>query len=97
MPPRISYKSTFQKTFDKLPQEKQNLVLKALEAIRVYFATGEAGHGLGIKKLYDAGTWKVFEARASLDVRLVWLQTADEAWFCLLGDHDEVRRFLKNL
>lgn len=97
MPLRFSFKSNFQKAFDKLPPQKQQLVLKALNALAYYFQSGQAPQGLGIRKLYARGPHKTCEARISIDLRLVWVETKEEAIFALLGDHDEVQRFLKNL
>lgn len=94
---RSSFKPAFQRAFDQLSQEKQTLAVKALEALRHYFQTGEAGYGLRVKKLYAKGGRKTFEARVSLDLRILWVQTDEEAVFSLLGDHEEVQRFLKNL
>lgn len=93
MPLRYTFKSAFQKAFDKLPSEKQQLSLKAVEALGHYFKTQEAPYGLRIKKLHE----RTFEARISADLRLVWVQTKDEVIFALLGNHEDVRRFLKNL
>lgn len=97
MPLRSVFKSTFQKAFERLSQENQLLVLKALEALASYFQTGQAPYGLRIKKLHGGSFSKTFEARVSADLRLVWVQTQDEAIFSLLGNHDEVQRFLRNL
>ena len=97
MPLRFCFKSTFQRAFDNLPAEKQRLVLKALEAPAHYFQSGQAPYGLRIKKLYARGPQKTFEARIGIDLRLVWVQTEEETIFALLGGHDEVQRFLKNL
>lgn len=97
MPLRSVFKSTFQKAFDRLSQEKKLLVLKALEALAVYFQTSQAPYGLRVKRLYTGRLSKTFEARVSADLRLVWIQTRDEATFCLIGSHAEVQRFLKNL
>ena len=97
MPLRSAFKSAFQKAFDKLTQEKQLLVLKALEALAQYFRSGQASYGLHIKKLYGRGATETFEARVSADLRLVWVETEEEAVFSLIGGHEEVRRFLKNL
>lgn len=94
---QYSFKPPFQKSYEKLTPEKQHLVLKALEAIRHYLSTGEAAFGLRIKKLYDSGLAKTFEARVSLDTRIVWVQSHDKVAFSLLGNHEEVRRFIKNL
>lgn len=97
MPTHFSFKASFQKAYDRLPREKQLLVLKALEAVKQSFQTGRASYGLHIKKLYAGSLHKTFEARVSLDLRPVWIQTKEEAVFCLLGSHEEVQRFLKTL
>lgn len=97
MPLRYTFKSAFRKAFGQLPVQKQTLALKALEAIRQYLETGTSAHGLGIKKLYDHGHAKTFEARVTIDLRILWVQTEEEAVFALLGNHDDVRRFIKNL
>ncbi len=97
MPRRWVFKSAFQKAFDHLPEEKQILVEKALEALAHFFKTGQSPFGLRIKKLYAGASGKTFEARVSLDLRLLWVETKEEIIFSLLGDHDEVQRFLKRL
>jgi len=97
MPLRYYFKSAFQKTFDKLPRDQQALVLKTLESLRGYLEGGTAPFGLRVKKLHDGGPVKTFEARVSADLRLVWVHTTDEIVFALLGKHEDVRRFLKNL
>lgn len=95
MPLRYFFKATFQKAFDRLPHQKQLLVLKALEELRRYFDSKEASYGLGIKKLYESGSNKTFEARAGIDLRIVWVQTEGEIIFALVGNHEDVQRFLK--
>lgn len=97
MPLRYAFKSAFQKAFDKLPAQSQTLVLKALEAIDQYFKTGQSSHGLQIKKLHSGSHAKTFEARVTIGLRIVWVETKEEAIFSLLGNHDAVRRFIKNL
>lgn len=91
------FKAAFQKAFDALSNEKQTLALKALEAIDLYLKSGQAPYGLRIKKLYESGFAKTFEARVSIDLRIVWVQTKEEIIFSLMGTHDDVRRFIKNL
>lgn len=92
-----SFKSTFLKAFDKLPCDRQILVTKAVEALDSYFGTGKAAHGLQVKKLHEGRTAKTFEARVSLDLRIVWVQSQDRIVFSLVGNHNEVRKFLKNV
>ncbi|GEM_PF-1075498 len=94
---RYIFKAIFQKSFDKLIPEKQELVLKALEALDSYFSKGTASFGLHIKRLHDGGSAKTHEARVNIDLRILWVETKDEIVFALLGNHDDVRRFIKNL
>ena len=90
------FKPSFEKAFDQLSRKDQLLTLKSLEAIRLSIEEGRASPGLGIKKLYEKGGYKTFEARLSLGLRIVWVQSRDSAFFTLLGDHNDVRKFLKN-
>ena len=94
MPVQVRFKPAFQKAFDHLTREKQLLVVKALDQ---YFKEAKAPYGLRIKKLYDGGGEKTFEARVAIDIRVVWVQTKEGIVFALLGSHDDVRRFIKNL
>ena len=97
MPLRITFKAAFQKAFDNLPPKKQTLALETLEEVRAYLANQDAPYGLRTKKLYDQTSQKVFEARVSEDLRLVWIQTKEEAIFALIANHNEIKKFLKNL
>ncbi|OGW96867.1 MAG: hypothetical protein A3G33_00345 [Omnitrophica bacterium RIFCSPLOWO2_12_FULL_44_17] len=97
MPLRYVFKAVFQKSFDKITSQEQRLVIKAIEALDSYFKHGKASYGLHIKKLYGSSMGQVYEARISIDLRIVWIQTKEEAIFSLLGGHDDVRRFIKNL
>lgn len=97
MPAKFIFKSQFNKAYDRLNTHEQQLVVKALEALKGHFAGGSVTHGLGIKKLFTGGKSKIFEARLSLSLRIVWVEARNEAIFCLLGSHDEVRRFIKSL
>ena len=47
--------------------------------------------GLGLKKLGPG----VFEARAGLGLRIVYVEEGNRMMLALLGNHDEVRRFLR--
>ena len=81
----------FRRAYRRLSLSDQQLVEKALEQLREYLKTGHAPTGLGITKLSS----RVFEARAGLDVRIVYVEEGPRCFLALLGDHDEVRRFLK--
>lgn len=97
MPLRFRFKLSFNKEFEALSSERQDLVTKALEALDEYFKTGKASYGLRVKKLYESSTGKTYEARISLDLRIVWIQSRDQIVFSLIGNHNDICRFIKNL
>ena len=90
------FKPVFQKAFAGLDQDKQRLVLKALEALEAHFQGGTASYGLRVKKLHQGKSAGVFEARVSSDLRMVWVKTEDKVILAQLGNHEDVRRFLKS-
>ncbi len=89
---RFYYKPTFLKAFDKLNASGQALALKTDQCIKHYLRTREAPFGLRIKQLRR----DIFEARLNDRLRIVWIKDAEEITFSLLGNHEEVKRFLKN-
>ena len=81
----------FTRAYRRLAARDQELVDQAIQSLRGYLDTGQAAAGLGITKLGPG----VFEARAGLALRLVYVEEGSEAVLVLLGNHDEVRRFLR--
>ncbi|MBI2336439.1 MAG: hypothetical protein HYU97_06720 [Deltaproteobacteria bacterium] len=90
---KFIYKSSFVKAFDKLNAKDQELIIATDKLIKTYFETQKASFGLRIKKLHEG----VFEARVNDKLRTVWIMGKDEVVFSLLGNHEDVRRFVKNL
>ena len=90
------YAPRYVKQFDALSVPHQQLALDADAEIRRYYHTGEAFFGLRIKRLHTGAHGKVFEARVSLALRMLWLQHGQQVTFVFLGTHDEVRRFLRS-
>ena len=91
------YKERYIKRFERFPAHEQTLILEADQQIRAFYTTRQAPHGLGIKLLYAKGADKVFEARASQGIRIVWAQRGDLVSFVLVGLHNEVRNYLRSL
>ncbi len=81
----------FRRAYSRLQTAEQALVDHTLQQLGAYFETGHAPVGLGMKKL-GVG---IFEVRAGLALRIVYVQEGQTVVLALLGDHDEVRRFLK--
>ncbi len=81
----------FRRAYYRLSPPDQQLVEKALGQLGAYLQTGQAPVGLGVTKLVPG----VFEVRAGLDLRIVYVEEGPRCFLALVGDHDEVRRFLK--
>ena len=90
------YAPRYLKQFDALSAHDQQLAVQADAEIRQYYQTGAASFGLRIKRLHAGGHGKVFEARVSLALRLLWVQHAESVTFVLIGTHSEVQRFLRS-
>jgi len=63
----------------------------AIAAAQEVFGSPHAHTGGGVRKL--KGRW--YEARAGLERRLIFRECADCLSFEFMGNHDEVKRFLK--
>lgn len=94
---RFWYKRTFEKACRSHSAETQRLIAITVFQVRNWYETQQAPVGLRIKKLYEGPGGKVFEARVSLDLRLLWVEQADTVWFCMVGSHDAVRRTIRAL
>ena len=86
------FKPGFIKARRRLPEHHRMGVDKAVKDLRVYFETGRATTGLGLKKI----ELNTYEIRAGIDLRVVFTLGASDIYLVLIGTHDEVRRFLKN-
>lgn len=87
------YKKEFLKAFDSYPSSMQELILHADQQIKEYFESQTASYGLRIKKIGP----NTFEARVTDKIRIVWVRKEDIISFALLGDHEDVRKFIKLL
>ena len=95
---RFVYKRDFLKTFEFLSKGEQGLVAAADAEIRFYFESRGASAGLRIKKLYEhPKNGQVFEARVSRALRIIWTKREKQIAFVILGNHNVIKNYLKNL
>jgi len=90
---KFVYKKEFLKRLSSYPAPLKELILEADQQIKSYLETQNAPYGLRVKKIGP----KTFEARVTDKMRIVWVREEENVYFCLLGTHDEIRRFIKNL
>ena len=88
---KFRYLGSFDRSFRKLPAERRQRVRAALETFLDFYQTGIRPAGLGLKKLRR----NFWEIRADLDTRVIFLLEKDCVTFVLVGDHDDIRRFLR--
>jgi hypothetical protein len=93
---KFIYKKDYLKNFKKFSKSYQKIIIEADKQIRHYYTKRKASYGLRIKKLYEKKGVKIFEARASLKVRIVWLETKEEIIFAIVGDHKQVYEYIKS-
>jgi len=94
---RFIYKERYLKRFDRFPATEQAHIVEADQQIRAFYTTRQAPTGLGIKLLHRSASDKIFEARASRGIRIVWAERGEMVSFVLVGLHDEVRDYLRSL
>jgi len=91
------YKRYFLSRFKHLKIPEQFIIRQTVHQIQEYYRTLHAPYGLRIKKLFQSSQGKVFEARPTIALRIIWIEAQGLVSFVLLGNHDEVRRYLKSL
>jgi mRNA-degrading endonuclease RelE of RelBE toxin-antitoxin system len=90
---KYEYKPSFDRTFKKLDKDRQKEAKKAIFALIDFFETGERTSGLGLKQL-RGDFWGI---RCGLKDRIIFTFEGDMVGFLIVGSHDEIRKFLKNL
>ena len=85
-------KARFQRAYDQLSEDDRIRVKKSLAMLQAYVHTHQAPIGLGLKKLGPG----VYEFRAGLSLRGVYVDEGSVLALALLGSHDAVRKFLKH-
>ncbi len=88
---RYSRTAAFKRLFRKLPEDRRLAVEGAMLSLDEALRTGSLRGGLGLKEL-RGGLWEI---RAGLLDRVVFVRTKDLIEFLVAGTHDEIRRFLK--
>lgn len=82
----------FLKSFRSLPVDRQGRISDALKKLDLLFLKQEKPVGLGLKQLRH-GIWEI---RSGLSDRILFRRQSDTIEFLIAGNHDEIRRYLKN-
>ena len=87
----VVFTARFRRAYHRLRAADQELVDHALRQLAAYLETRHASVGLGVKKLGPG----LYEVRAGLALRFVYVEEGPRIVVALLGTHDDVRRFLR--
>ena len=90
----LRFGQRFRQQVDALPHARQVEVLWACLQIPAAFASPKQHAGLGLRKVNPKGYWEI---RVGLDLRVVFRLQKSEATLVMVGNHDEVRRYLRNV
>ncbi|MEW6684885.1 MAG: hypothetical protein AB1393_01585 [Candidatus Edwardsbacteria bacterium] len=90
---RYQSKSSFEHTIKRLGFERKSKVKEAVRKLVVFFETGEKSKGLGLKKLRG----DFWEIRTDLKDRIIFKFKRDLVEFIIVGNHQEVKEYLKNI
>jgi len=91
---RFEFKPSFDRSIKSLPPiEKSDVKEAASQLIDVLSKDRQIHQGLGLKRLMG----DFWEVRKGIRVRILFRWTGDLVEFVLAGNHDDVKRFLKNI
>lgn len=91
---RFEFKLSFDRSVKSFHgREKEEIKQAALQAIDILSQDKVAHKGVGLKRL-KGDFWEI---RKGLRVRVLFRWERDLIEFILAGDHEDIRRFLKNI
>ena len=94
MPYELRRLNRFLRDFDKLSAAEQEEVIRAIESLIAHLnARQPLSKGLGLKKL----TRRHWEIRAGLQLRVVYELEQSLISLIIVGNHNDVERFLRNV
>lgn len=89
---RYEEKPSFKRTFKKLTSDKKEKTVQAIQSLINFYSSGKKTEGLGLKHLHK----NIWEIRISLKDRVLFSLENDLVQFLIVGNHDDIRNYLKN-
>lgn len=91
---RITLTTSFERDFKKRAPEEKEQVYKVLSKLPAVIGKVHLHGGVGIRKMHPSG---IFEARIGLDLRILFGFSKHEIVLHRIGNHEAIRKYLKNL
>lgn len=90
---RYTFDASFQRSLKRFDPAQQLEIKRRVDLFIRALAAQQLPAGFGLTKLRPT----LWEIRSGLAERILFWRTPDEVQFTFVGNHDEVRRFLKHL
>lgn len=91
---RYEFKPSFRRSIKSLPAgEKEEIKEVAIQTIDILSRSKTPHKGIGLKHLRGS----FWEVRRGLKARILFRWQEDLVEFVLAGDHDDIRRYLKDI
>lgn len=87
---RVVFAPSFLKQLSKLDPPVKESAKEAAGKVIDFYELGTKAPGLGVKRLRG----EIWEARAGLRIRILYLLNGNELRFVLAGTHEDVGRYL---
>ena len=89
----IEFKRSFDRLYAKLDIAGKESVDEAVKTLLSALESGKMPHGLGLKRLKD----DLWEVRVGLHLRVGFRIHKSSIEFGVVGDHDTIKKFLRNI
>ena len=90
---RYERQPSFDNTIKILPESRKIKVKEAIKHLVTFFETEKKAPGLGLKKLQK----NYWEIRTNIKDRILFKFKGDIVKFIIVGTHDEIKRYLKDI
>ena len=91
---RFEFKPSFDRSVKSChSKQKEEIKQAALQAVDILSQDREIHKGIGLKRL-KGDYWEI---RRGLKARILFRWQGDLAEFILAGDHNDIKRYLKNI
>ena len=89
---QIGVLPSFERSVKKLTPQNKKKLAQSLETFNEFLVSGQASPGFGFKKInHDK-----YEFRVDIRLRVILKTQGDVFYLVLVGNHDEVRKYLRD-
>jgi mRNA-degrading endonuclease YafQ of YafQ-DinJ toxin-antitoxin module len=92
---KVEIKKSFDRALKKYNTSQKKDILESIQTLITSMENNQIPKGLGLKLLISKS--RIWEARVNLDIRILFRFEHDLLEFGCVGNHDEIKRYLKTL